>query len=217
MQIKNIFFDMDGTILDTLQDILDAVNFALKECGYERVHTYEDGKRFIGGGAYVLAARALAFTDYTDEELTKFREVFFQHYQEFQDRNTKPFPGMINFLRDLKKKYRLFIISNKPDFLLQEIVHKKLEDSLFCDLIGHKEENPEKPDPFAVNEMISKHHLNRDECIYVGDSIIDIQTAINAKVKSCLVTYGYGQYNKELLKKADYTASNVEDLRKLFL
>lgn len=208
---------MDGTLLDTLQDILDAVNYALKECGYDKVYTYEEGKKLIGGGGYVFAKRALSYKPHTEEELAIFRDHFFQRYGEFQNRTTKPYDGMIDLLNDLKKKYRLFVISNKPDFLLREIVHEKYGVDIFVDVIGHKEDNPEKPDPFSVNYMIKKYNLKREECLYVGDSDVDVNTAINSHIDCCLVTYGYGSYTSDLIKKAAFTASNVTEFRKLFL
>jgi len=217
MKYRNIFFDMDGTLLDTLEDILTAVNQALKDCGYSKQYKYEDGKKLIGNGAYILAQRALSFINYTEEELITFRERFFDYFIQFQDQTTKPYAGMVELLRELKIKYNLFVISNKPESLLKIICTEKFGKDIFIDVFGHIVGNPEKPDPFGVNSIIKKYCLKREECIYIGDSEVDVNTAKNANIDCCLVTYGYVQYTNELIKKAVFTASNIEELRKLFL
>ena len=212
---KALFFDTDGTLLDTLQDILDAVNYALKECGYSKQYAYEEGKKLIGGGAFKLAERAISFTSITKEKYEQFQKLFFEKYLELQDRTTKPFDGMVELLLSLKEKYQLFIISNKPQFLLEDIIKKTFPKNLFIEACGHKIENPEKPDPILVNYLVDKYHLKKEECLFIGDSITDIETAINGKVDSCLVTFGYGVNIETFKEKATLVADSVSDLANL--
>lgn len=212
---KALFFDTDGTLLDTLQDILDAVNHALKECGYSKQYAYEEGKKLIGGGAFKLAERAISFTSITKEKYEQFQKLFFEKYLELQDRTTKPFDGMVELLLSLKENYQLFIISNKPQFLLDDIIKKTFPKNLFIEACGHKIENPEKPDPILVNYLVDKYHLKKEECLFIGDSITDIETAINGKVDSCLVTFGYGVNIESFKEKATLVADSVSDLANL--
>lgn len=212
---KALFFDTDGTLLDTLQDILDAVNYALKECGYSKQYAYEEGKKLIGGGAFKLAERAISFTSITKEKYEQFQKLFFEKYLELQDRTTKPFDGMAELLLSLKENYQLFIISNKPQFLLDDIIKKTFPKNLFIEACGHKIENPEKPDPILVNYLVDKYHLKKEECLFIGDSITDIETAINGKVDSCLVTFGYGVNIESFKEKATIVADSVSDLANL--
>lgn len=212
---RALFLDTDGTLLDTLQDILNAVNFALKGCGYEKQYSYEEGKRLIGGGAYVLAQRAIAFAHPSEEQYKAFEELFLKKYLELQDATTKPFDGLTELLLSIKDEYKLFIISNKPQFLLDDIIKKTFPEGLFIEACGHKIGNPEKPDPILINYLVDKYHLNKKECLFIGDSITDIQTAINGNVDSCLVTYGYGVNIDSFKEKATYVANSVEDLFKL--
>ncbi len=212
---KALFFDTDGTLLDTLQDILSAVNSALKECGYTKQYQYEEGKKLIGGGAYKLAERAISFTTPSKEKYEQFQNLFFEKYLEMQDATTKPFQGMTELLLSLKENYQLFIISNKPQFLLDDIIKKTFPEGLFIEACGHKPENPEKPNPVLINYLVDKYHLNKKECLFIGDSITDIQTAINGNVDSCLVTYGYGVNIDSFKEKATLVANSVEDLSKL--
>ena len=210
-----LFLDTDGTLLDTLQDILNAVNFALKGCGYDKQYSYEEGKKLIGCGAYVLAQRAISFAHPSEEKYKKFEELFFKKYLELQDETTKPFDGLTELLLSIKDHYKLFIISNKPQFLLDDIIKKTFPEGLFIEACGHKIENPEKPDPILINYLVDKYHLNKKECLFIGESITDIQTAINGNVDSCLVTYGYGVNIDSFKEKATFVANSVEDLSKL--
>lgn len=212
---KALFFDTDGTLLDTLQDILDAVNNALKECGYSKHYEYEEGKKLIGGGAYKLAERAISFTTPSKEKYDQFQKLFFEKYLELQDRTTKPFKGMTELLLSLKENYQLFIISNKPQFLLDDIIAKTFPKGLFVEACGHKIENPEKPNPILINYLVAKYQLKKEECLFIGDSITDIQTAINGEVDSCLVTFGYGVNIDSFKEKATYVANSVFDLANL--
>lgn len=212
---KALFFDTDGTLLDTLQDILSAVNKALEICGYQKRYSYEEGKKLIGGGAYLLAKRAISFKKVSEEEYEKFQNVFFEKYLELQDATTKPFDGLVDLLLSLKEKYQLFIISNKPQFLLDDIIKKTFPEGLFIESCGHKVENPEKPNPILINYLVDKYHLNKDECLFIGDSITDIETAINGGVDSCLVSYGYGVNINQFKEKATYVADSINDLANL--
>lgn len=212
---KALFFDTDGTLLDTLQDILDAVNYSLKECGYTKQYQYEEGKKLIGGGAYKLAKRAISFAPPTKEKYDQFQKLFFEKYLQLQDHTTKPFDGMIDLLLSLKENYKMYIVSNKPQFLLDDIISKTFPNDLFIEVCGHKIENPEKPDPILINYLVDKYHLNKNECLMIGDSLTDIQTAINGCVDSCLVTFGYGLNIESIKEKATYVANSVEDLSKL--
>lgn len=213
-----LIFDTDGTILDSLKDILFAVNSALKECGYEKVYEYKEGFALIGSGAHELARRALSFANPSEDEFNKFEKLFFANYAKNQGKTTEPFEGLTDLLIDLKKAgYRLFIASNKPQNLLTEIIDAKFPNDLFEDWIGQIPGNKIKPDPYIVNILLRKYGLEREKCLYIGDSVVDVKTAINAKMDVCLVTYGYGKYTRELLAEADYVVNSVEELKTLLL
>jgi len=216
MKYKNVFFDLDGTLLDTLGDIVKAVNRALKEQGYDRVHTYESGKALIGNGAKVLVTRSLEGFNYTSEQFDSFFLLFKKYYELYQKDTTKPFDGVLDMLADLKKRgHMLFIFSNKPAHLLTLISDKCFPKGLFSEEIGHREGYKAKPDPTGINEIIEKYKLNRNECVYVGDSIVDIETAKNANIDCCLVTYGYSNYTTELKEKATYVANSPSEIKNL--
>lgn len=216
MKYKYLIFDTDGTILDSLNDLLRAINAALKECGYDKYYEYEEGKSLIGSGAYEFATRAMSFTKYSKEEFDKFRELFYRNYLKMQGETTKPFDGITNLLVSLKEKgYLLFIASNKPHKMLTEIICDKFPDDLFEDWIGEIPGNKIKPDPQILNILCRKYNLNKKDCLYIGDSNVDVETCKNAKMDVALVTYGYGNYKKELLDEATYVVNSVKELEQL--
>ena len=215
---NTLIFDTDGTLLDSLRDILSAVNAALKQCGYEKEYSYKEGFALIGSGAHELARRALSFAKASEDEFTKFEKLFFANYAKNQGKTTEPFEGLTDLLIKFKEKgYRLFIASNKPHYLLNEIIDAKFPKDLFEDWIGQIPGNKIKPDPFILNVLIRKYNLDLKRCLYIGDSEIDVKTAINAKMDVCLVTFGYGKYTRELLAEADYVVNNIEELGTLLI
>lgn len=216
MKYKYLIFDADGTILDSLQDILNAVNLALKDCGYNKEYSYEEGKKLIGSGAFTLAKRALAFANPKPDEYKKFESLFFNYYPQMQGKTTEPFEGLTNVLVNLKEKgYKLFIASNKPHILLNEIIDEKFPTDLFEDWIGQIPGNKIKPDSQIIDILTRKYSLDKEYCLYIGDSDVDVLTAKNAKIDVALVTYGYGDYKKELLAEATFVVNSVQELRKL--
>lgn len=216
MKYKYLIFDTDGTLLDSLQDILNAVNLSLKECGYNKEYKYEEGKALIGSGASTLAKRALSFANPKPEEFEKFKALFFKYYSQMQGKTTKPFDGLTNLLVSLKNKgYRLFIASNKPHALLNEIIDAKFPKDLFEDWIGQIPGNKIKPDPYIVNLLCDKYNIDKKKCLYIGDSHFDVETAKNAHIDVALVTYGYGDYKKELLDEATHVINSIKELEDL--
>lgn len=216
MKYKNLIFDTDGTLLDSLQDLLNAINLALNECGYNKSYNYEEGKSIIGSGVKSYVSRALSFTNPSEEQKKKFQEIFIKYFPKMQSKTTKPFDGLTNLLVSLKNKgYRLFIASNKPHVLLNKIIDDKFPSDLFEDWIGEIPGNKIKPDPQIVNILCDKYNLDKTETLYIGDSDVDVLTAKNAKIDIALVTYGYGDYKKELLAEATFVVNSVKELEQL--
>lgn len=216
MKYEYLIFDTDGTLLDSLQDIINAVNLALKECGYDKKYVYEEGKAIIGGGASTLVEKSLSFTKVSPETFKKFQTLFMEHYNSMQAETTKPYEGMVDALIRLKNKgYRLFIASNKPHKFLNEIIEAKFPEDLFEDWIGQIPGNKIKPDPYIVNLLCDKYNIDKKKCLYIGDSHFDVETAKNAHIDVALVTYGYGDYKKELLDEATYVINSIKELEDL--
>ena len=213
MKLEALIFDLDGTILETLPDIVDAVNKALEECGYSSRFDIESGKTLLGHGALYMAKKAFASTNGKEEDFERFFKTMGKYYQLYKGRNTIPFKGLPEILNKIKDKgIKIFVASNKPDHLLQEIMDKTYGPGFFIKQVGQKPGYPVKPDPILLNEIVNEFGLNKENCLYVGDSSVDIEFAHNACIKSVLCKYGYDNYTDELVAKSEYSIDTVNEL-----
>lgn len=204
---------MDGTLINSLQGILDAVNLTFKELGYNVERKYEEAKYFIGAGAVEFAQRAMKGQNVPQEKTAEITERFLYNYGWIQDERTKPFVGMTEVLKNLQEKgYILAVFSNKPQILLEPIVAKLFPEIEFKAVFGQRPNKPEKPDPFMVFEIMKKCHVEPDECVYIGDSEYDYLTAHNAGIDCIICKYGYGFYDKPWFKKVKQTIDTVQEL-----
>ena len=216
MKYKCIIFDLDGTLLDSLQGILDAANLSFKECGYDINYSYEEGKHFIGAGAIEFARRAMKGTSIPIEKEKDILERFLINYRRIQAIETKPFKGINEMLGDLQKEgFYLNIASNKPQILLEPIVKQSFPEIKFKAALGQRMNKPEKPDPFIIFEIMKECGVDSKDCIYVGDSEYDYKTAHNAGIDCVICRYGFGFYDQPWLKKATYVVDTVEELTEL--
>ena len=176
-----ILFDLDGTLLDTLADLYDAVNHTLDAFGYPR-RSLEEVRRFVGNGAGRLIA--LAVPEGADP--APVLETFQSYYREHCQIKTAPYPGIMDALAVLGEYYPLAIVSNKPDAAV-----KTLCAELFPGIYARGEDVdcPRKPDPAMVYQTMAA--IGAERCVYVGDSEVDIATAKNAGVPCVSVTWGF--------------------------
>ncbi len=215
--IKNLIFDLDGTLLNTLPDITRAINDALKAEGYGYSFSLEEAKSLIGGGAERLVRKALKDKGDDPVAFASLKKAYMPLYKAYQEDSTKPFDGLEETLHDLKGKgISMFVVSNKPDSLAQIVVPHYLP-GLFKGISGQKEGELPKPNPSSTLRIIEDFSLSKEETLYVGDSSFDVETAHNAGLKSVLVLWGYGFYTAELKARADYVISFPEELEKLVI
>ena len=218
MKYKCLIFDLDGTLLDSLQGILDAANLSFKELGFNVQRTFEEGKHFIGAGAIEFARRAMKGTNIPLEKEQEVMERFLVNYQRIQSEATKPFKGIVELLEDLQKEgYFLAIASNKPQILLDPIVKQLFPTIKFKAALGQRINTPEKPNPHIIFEIEKICKVDQDECLYIGDSEYDYKTAHNAGIDSVICKYGFGFYDEPWLKKATYIVETVEELKRLLI
>ncbi len=199
---KFIIFDLDGTLIDTLEGITKGLNLTLKELNISKNYSKEEVKTFIGNGAKKLLFLALK-REFNEEEYS----LYLKNYEKTQ--YISPFfKDVLNTLIHLKNKgYILIINSNKPDEILQKLIKNKfngLEKTLFSDIKGQDSSIKRKPDPTYLNELINKLHLKKENGFYVGDSIVDILASKNLNIKSIIVSYGYGNQKEIIDNKPDY-------------
>lgn len=178
--MTGILFDLDGTLLNTLDDLMDAVNHTMEVFGYPR-HSREEVRRFVGNGAGQLLRLSVPQGQDWQEPLAAFQSYYREHCQI----KTAPYPGIMEALCALKK-YPMAIVSNKPDAAV-----KKLCAQYFPGIYAQGEHPgcPRKPLPDMVR--IAMEHIGVDRCIYVGDSEVDVLTAHNAAVPCLSVLWGF--------------------------
>ena len=197
--IKAVIFDLDGTLLDTLQDLADSVNLALKTHQLPPRST-EEIRAFVGNGVNILIRRALPQDLAEDEKIhQKVLDSFMEIYQENKDKTTKLYPGIEDMLETLALSgYDMAILSNKPHYHLVPICQKYFSYP-FAFVYGQREGIPKKPDKISLLSIIDEMGLKKEEVIYVGDSEVDIKTAKHADVKVIAVSWGFRDY--EFLEK----------------
>lgn len=189
MKYKLAIFDLDGTILDTLEDLADAVNYALGECGCP-LRTIEEVRRFVGNGIRKLIERAVP-AGLTEEEINRVHQIFSAYYQEHCADKTRPYEGILPLLKRLQAAGCLTaVVSNKADVAVQPLCQQYYE-GLFDYAIGEREGIRRKPAPDAVQEVLRRLKIDAGEAVYIGDSEVDIQTAANAGLESIIVTWGF--------------------------
>ena len=213
---KVAIFDLDGTLLNTLEDLANACNHALNKFSFP-THNVEEYKKFIGNGIYKLVERAVPNNKKDKETVEKVLKTFSDYYNEHMIDMTKPYDGIIDILDELRAKgIKLAVVSNKKHEFTIEIVKKYFEDR-FDIVFGHRENYKEKPDPTSVLEVIEKLNILKSECIYIGDSNVDILTAKNAGVKSVGVSWGFRGREELANEGANYLADNNIELLNIIL
>lgn len=189
MGISTVIFDLDGTLLYTLEDLTDSTNYALAQFGYPK-RTVAEVRTFVGNGVALLIERAIPDGS-NNPNCKECLEIFKKHYSENMYNKTKPYDGVMSMLKSLKNKnYKVAVVSNKFDSAVKELCNKYFADLVDVS-VGQREHIAKKPAPDAVFEVINELNVKKEECIYVGDSEVDIQTANNAGMDCISVVWGY--------------------------
>lgn len=211
--IKLAIFDLDGTLLDTLGDIAGACNHALKVCGCP-THEINEYRTFVGRGIMNLFRSALPADKRNEEMVLKMREAFVPYYNEHKDDLTRPYPGITDLLDTLRSEgIILAVASNKYQEATEELVNQYFGDYGFACVLGQREGHPIKPDAGIILEAMASYEVtNPDEVIYCGDSDVDMQTGINARVKTIGATWGFRTREELAAYSPHLLADNPEEI-----
>lgn len=198
MKITTILFDMDGTLLDSIEDIADSLNKTLTEFRFP-TRTLKDITSFVGNGAKVLVEKSLPLS--TPEGIKQeFLLAYKKEYLTNLQNKTQPYDGIIDLLEQLSQKgYKLGIISNKPDAGVKALSQTYF-DTYIQSSIGESITTKRKPAPDGIYKALEELQSSKEESIYVGDSEVDILTAKNAGIPCVGVTWGFR--NRETLLQA---------------
>lgn len=204
-----LFFDLDGTLVDSSIDITNALNFSIKDHGYPRFTT-DETIGLIGDGLTRLIEKATPglAQERRNEVLGRFLSFYSYHLVD----NTVPYPFIKDTLNKLKS-YKKAVVSNKREGLTRKILTRLDLIGYFEDVVGSDTFNEKKPSPLSIIRLLQKYEVPAKDALIIGDSVIDIETGINAGIKTVAVTYGYRP--AQTLKKADFVISNMNELIEL--
>ena len=206
-----ILFDMDGTLLDTLTDMQDAVNHVLAAHGLP-LRTLEEVRRFVGNGAGPLIHRALP-EGYPQEQ--KVLAEYRAYYQAHNCIRTCPYPGIPELLEQLRQRgLKLAVVSNKPDEAVRPLVAEHF-GALADIAMGETAQRRRKPAPDMVNDALAALGADKSRAVYVGDSEVDIETARNAGIPCISVTWGFRDREQLVEAKATELAADAGELHAL--
>ena len=209
--VKAVIFDLDGTLLNTLTDIANAVNYTLKKNVFP-THPTEAFKRFVGNGTDIMISRALPPDARNDKTLDALRPGYLEYYDAHSNDNTRPYDGIPELLRDLKARgVKLAVTSNKIDCMVQLIVSQYFKNT-FDYVTGQKEHVPIKPDPAMVFAAMESFGVTPTECVYVGDSGVDARTGSNSGAFTVGVSWGFRTVGELLEGGADAIISKPAEL-----
>ena len=210
---KLVIFDLDGTILDTLDDLTDSTNYALKSCGLA-ARTVDEVRKFVGNGIRLLIERAVpAGTE--PETVDAVFDTFKAYYKEHSADKTRPYNGVCDLMGELREAgYIVAVLSNKADFAVQDLCRDYFP-GLIDYAAGEKEGVKRKPDPEAVFALLEACGVSAEDAVYIGDSEVDVATAANAGLDGIAVTWGFR--SRQWLEEhgARILADSADEVRKL--
>ena len=210
-----IIFDLDGTLINTISDLGQACNYALASCGFP-THKIEDYPRLVGNGVNKLIERALPEEHRNEETVLRLREYFVPYYDEHNCDFTRPYDGIPELLEALRRKgdeamrlkgerWFLAVASNKYQAATEKIV-AQLFPGIFDVVLGEREGVERKPHPQIVYDILSTLNIQHStlNCLYIGDSLVDAETARAAGATLVLCTWGFGTREQMEGAKPDY-------------
>ncbi len=209
---KLVIFDLDGTLLNTIEDLGNAANYALSRNGYP-THSLASYPFFVGNGVRNLIRKALPDDARTDSIIDSLLKDFKEYYNEHNTDCTKPYDGIVELLRELQNNgVKMAVASNKYQQATEKIIASYFGDIDFVAVYGQRDGVNVKPDPSVVFSILADAKVPKSDVLYVGDSGVDMETARRACVDSVGVTWGF-RSEKELNEyHADRIVNKVSDI-----
>jgi phosphoglycolate phosphatase len=201
VQRKAAIFDLDGTLLNTIRDIGDAANAVLQRQGLP-THSLQACQQFVGDGVIKLFERAIPPGEDAESLVAESVKLFAAEYEKRWRAHAEPYDGIPKMLDSLaSQQIQLAVLSNKPHGFCVQCVEHHLKPWSFSRVYGQRPETPRKPDPAGLNQILDQLDLRPAECVFVGDSMVDMRTARAAGVLA--VGAGWGFQPVESLRQAD--------------
>lgn len=214
MKKNLVIFDLDGTLLNTYEDLGNAVNYVLAKYNYP-THDLIAYKTFIGNGIDNLLKTCLP-SEFSNEELYAFiRKEFVNYYEANKYNLTHPYEGIMDLLQELESKsIKLAIASNKYHEATVELTNRYFPEIKFDLVLGHRTNEPKKPDPKILLDILNQTQSTKEQSFFVGDSSVDMKTAHYAKIESIGVTWGFRSEEELRNHQADYIVHQPNEILK---
>jgi phosphoglycolate phosphatase len=191
MKVKGVIFDLDGTLLDTLEDLADAANATLAHFGFP-VHPVDSYRYFVGEGLKTLTQRIIPGSAASDAELAEYMQKFGEIYSRNWNAHSAPYSGIPEMITALSSAgIQLAVLSNKPHEFTKICVEEFFTENSFSFVLGQREGVAKKPDPAGALKLAGKMGLSVKEILYVGDTATDMQTGNSAGMKTIGVEWGF--------------------------
>lgn len=215
MKYKAVIFDLDGTLLNTIDDLANSVNAVLERSGFP-VHSTEEIKYFVGTGFYNLIRLALPEKNRDEDTVNKLVEMLREEYGRQWNRLTRPYDGIPELLDELtKRNIKKAVLSNKADNFTKIIIAQLLPKWHFEVVLGERPNAPKKPDPTVALEIADIMGISPDEVILLGDSSYDMQTAVSAGMFAAGALWGFREADELKSAGANALIEKPLDLLKL--
>lgn len=188
---KLVIFDLDGTLLNTIADLAAAANYALQQLGYP-THPVDTIRTYVGNGINKLLERSLPENERNEEKVLQMRTHFVPYYDKHKADLSCPYPGIVALLEELQHRgIMTAVASNKYQAATTELAKHYFPTIDFIEILGQREDIAVKPDPTIVYDILKKAKVLPEEVLYVGDSGVDMKTAINSGIDAIGVTWGF--------------------------
>lgn len=210
-EIKLIAFDIDGTLIDSRDDIVDAVNFMLERLGLEAL-PFKQIVSYIGTGVQDLIRQALgSHLDMLEEGLS----IFEKYYQQHATNKSRLYPGVKQTLQFLSDKKKLVVVTNRNRQMAESSLEAFGLIAFFDKIFAAKGDSCLKPDPCQLNSIFKQFSFTRSQVMLVGDMDLDVISGKKAGILTCGVTYGIGDKRKIIASKPDYLINNITQLKEI--
>ena len=210
---KACIFDLDGTLTDTLESLTYSVNATLNEMGMNPI-TEEQCKSFVGNGARRLLELSIqAAGDRNAERIEEAVEIYRRIFKTRCTYHVAPYEGIVEMLDMLKTQgIKMAVLSNKPHSQTKDVVANFFQKDIFASVRGQQEGVPRKPDPAAVFLILEEFQVAPEECLYIGDSEVDMDTGHAAGVDTIGVTWGFRTRETLISHGANYIVNKAEEI-----
>lgn len=213
---SHVIFDLDGTLLNTIDDLANAGNWVCANHGWP-THTVEEYKRYVGNGMAKLAERFVPPEFHAPQQAQEILKEFMSYYDAHKADQTAPYPGLPQLVKRLKGTgVVMAVLTNKADQLATAVVEGYYPDT-FALVQGALPHSPTKPDPTLLFALMERLGATSERTLFVGDSNVDIRTAKNGDLTSCGVLWGFRSREELEQEQADYIAATPQELEQLIL